>query len=112
MEPQEVTTLPPVLPAPDERGQRWLQAQVQQLLAASAVALATPRSENDPTCYWGTGPETDTTLYVLLAGDPEPKALHFRWSMIADCGSGLYVSQHSARMLIRRTLKKMGILSA
>jgi len=111
VEPQEVPTLPPVLPAPDKRGKRWLQAQVQQLLAANAVALVTPRSENDPTCYWGTGPETDTTLYVLLAGDPEPHALHFRWTMITDCGSGLYVSQHSARMLIRRTLKKMGILS-
>jgi hypothetical protein len=32
--------------------------------------------------------------------------------MIADCGAGLYFSQHNAILLIRRTLKKMGILSA
>jgi hypothetical protein len=106
------TMLTPALPSPDERGKRWLQAQVQQLLAASAVALATPRCEGDPVCYWGTGPETGTTLYVLLAGDPEPKALLFRRTMIADCGAGLYFSQHNAITFVRRTLKKMGILSA
>jgi hypothetical protein len=50
--------------------------------------------------------------YVRLAGDPEPKALHFRWTMIADCGTGLYVSRQAATMFIRRTLKKMGIVSA
>ena len=103
--------LTPSKPSPDERGQRWLQAQVQQILAANAVVLATSGPADTPACAWGTGPETSTTLYVRLAGDPEPKALHFRWTMIADCGSGLYVSQHSTRMLIRRTLKKMGILS-
>jgi hypothetical protein len=104
--------LTPALPSPNERGKHWLQAKVQQLLADSAVALAPPRSESDPSCYWGTGPETGTTLYVLLAGDPEPKALLFRRTMIADCGAGLYFSQHNAILLIRRTLKKMGILSA
>ena len=102
----------PRLLAPDERGQRWLQAKVQEILAASAVVLATPRSESDPACHWGTGLETNTTLYLRLAGDLEPKALFFRWTMIADCGAGLYFSQHNATTFIRRTLKKMGIVSA
>jgi hypothetical protein len=101
-----------VLPAPDERGKRWLQAKVQQLLATSSVSLATPRSEDNSSCYWGTGPETGTTLYLLLAGDPKPKALHFRRDMIAGCGSGLYSTQHNAVLFIRRMLMKMGILSA
>ena len=102
----------PALHSPDDRGKRWLQAKVQQLLADSAIALAPPRSESDPTCYWGTGPATDTTLYVLLAGDPEPKVLRFPRTIIADCGAGLYFSQQQATAFIRRTLKKMGILSA
>ena len=101
----------PALPSPHERGKHWLQAKVQQLLADNAVALAPPRSESVPSCYWGTGPETGTTLYVLLAGDPEPKALLFRRTMIADCGAGLYFSQHNAILWIRRRLKKMGIVS-
>jgi len=104
--------LTPSLHSPDERGKRWLQAKVQQLLAASAVALATPRAGGDPVCYWGTGPETDTTLYLLLTGDPEPKALLFHRGMIAGCGSGVYSTQHYAVLFIRRTLTKMGILSA
>ena len=104
--------LTPALPSPHERGKHWLQAKVQQLLADIAVAPAPPHSESAPLCYWGTGPETGTTLYVLLAGDPEPKALLFRRTMIADCGAGLYFSQHNAITFIRRTLKKMGILSA
>ena len=104
--------LTPARQHPDERGQRWLQAQVQQILAANAVALATPRIEGDGGCYWGTGPETDTTLYVLLAGDPEPKALPFSLTMIAQCGSGLYAAQHNAIMSIRRTLRKLGIVPA
>ncbi len=29
--------LTPAQPSPDERGQRWLQAQVQQILAASTM---------------------------------------------------------------------------
>jgi hypothetical protein len=102
----------PGLPTPSECGKRWLQAKVQEILAASAVALATPRSESDPACYWGTGLDTGTTLYLRLAGDLEPKALLFRRTMIADCGVGLYFSQHNATTFIRRTLKKMGILSA
>ena len=102
--------LPPRPPAPDERGKRWLQAKVQEILAASAVVLATPRSESDPACYWGTGLETGTTLYLRLAGDPEPKALHFRRTTIADCGAGRYFSQQTALLWIRQTLKKMGIL--
>jgi hypothetical protein len=102
----------PARKSPDERGKRWLQAQVQQILAAGAVALATPRFEGDPACYWGTDLATDTTLYLHLAGDPEPKALPFRRTMIADCGAGLYFAQHNATAWIRQTLKKMGILSA
>ncbi len=104
--------LTPARKSPDERGQRWLQAAVQQLLADSGVALATPGPEETPACYWGTGPETETTLYLRMAGDPEPKALHFPLTMIAQCGSGLYPAQHNAIMFIRRTLRKMGLLSA
>jgi len=96
---------------PDDRGPRWLQTQLQQILTESGVALAPPRVAGDPGCYWGTEAETKTTLYFLLAGDPEPKALLFRPTMIANCGSGLYTAQHNALLLIRRTLKQMGILS-
>ena len=104
--------LTPALPSPDERGKRWLLAQVEQLLAARAVALAPPRADGDPACYWGTGPETGATLYVRLAGAPEPHALTFRRTMIAQCGAGLYFAQHNALMFIRRTLKTMGIVSS
>jgi len=79
--------LTPSLPRPDERGKHWLQRQVQQLLAASAVALAPPRAEDDAACYWGTGLETGTTLSVRLAGDPEPKALRFPRALLYDCGA-------------------------
>ena len=104
------TMLTPALPSPDERGQRWLQAKVEQILTDNAVTLATPRSENEPSCYWGTGLETGTTLYVRLAGDPEPKLLTFHRTMIAKCGAGLYLAQHNAIALIRRMLKNMGIV--
>ena len=102
----------PSLPSRDERGKRWLQAKVQQILADSAVALAPPRAEGALSCYWGTGPETATTLYLRLAGDPEPKALPFRRTMITGCGSGLYCMQYAATAFIRRRLRKMGTLSA
>src|SRR5262249_62183864 len=98
--------LTPALPSRDERGKRWLQTKVQQILATSTVSLATPHSKDDPASYWGTGPETATTLYLRLAGDPEPKALPFRRTMIANCGSGLYVSQYYAVLFIRRRLRK------
>jgi hypothetical protein len=104
--------LTPALPSPDDRGKRWLQAQVQQILAAGAVVLATPRFEGDPSCYWGTDLATATTLYLRLASEPEPTALPFRRSMIVQCGSGLYFAQSQAILFIRRTLRKMGILSA
>ena len=83
-----------------------------RILTDGAVALAPPHAESNPLCYWGTGPETGTTLYLRLASDPEPKALPFRRTMIAQCGAGLYSTQHNAVMFIRRTLKKMGILPA
>jgi len=104
--------LTPSLPSPDERGKHWLQTQVQQLLAASVVALAPPRAEDDSSCYWGTGPETGTTLYLRLAGEPEPHALRFHHALLRDCGAGRYARQSQAILLIRRTLKKMGILAA
>jgi hypothetical protein len=104
--------LTPSLLSRDERGKHWLQTKVQQLLADNAVTLATPQAENAPSCYWGTGAATGTTLYVLLAGDPEPKALPLRRTMIAQCGAGLYFSQHNVLLWIHRTLKKMGLLSA
>ena len=50
------------------------------LLAANAVALAPPRADGAPTCSWGTEPETAATLYLRLAGEPEPHALPFRRS--------------------------------
>jgi hypothetical protein len=103
--------LTPALPHADDRGTRWLLAQVQRILAENAVVLATPRFEGDPVCYWGTGLETETTLYLCLAGDLEPKALCFRRNMIMGCGSGLYTVQHNAVLFIRQTLKKMGILA-
>jgi hypothetical protein len=96
----------------DERGKRWLHAQVQAILAANAVALATPGAEGEPSCYWGEGPEAHTTLYFRLECDPEPKALHFRCDMIAGCGSGLYSTQHNAVLSLHRMLTKMGIPSA
>lgn len=95
--------LTPSLPSRDERGKRWLQTKVQQILATSAVSLATPRSKDDPAYYWGTGPETETTLYLRLAGDPEPKALRFPRTTIADCGAGLYFAQQQATAFIRRS---------
>jgi hypothetical protein len=101
----------PSLPSRDERGKHWLQDQVQQILASNAVALAPPCADGAPACYWGTGPETGTTLYLRLAGNPEPKPLTFRRTMIADCGAGLYFTQHNATVFIRRTLRKMAILS-
>jgi len=94
--------LTPTLPSRDARGKRWLQAKVHQLLADRAVALAPPSSASDPACYGGRGPETSTTLSLRLAGAPEPQVLHFRRTMIADCGAGLYSSQHNAIVLIRR----------
>jgi hypothetical protein len=99
----------PSLLSPHERGKRWRQEQVQQMLAANAVALAPLRADGEPACSWGRGPETGTTLYVRLASDPEPKVLRFRRTMIADCGAGRYCSQQAATMFIRRTLQKMGI---
>src|SRR5262245_57669294 len=102
----------PSLPRPDERGQRWLQAKVQEILAAGAVALAPPGPQGTPACYWGTGAATGTTLYVRLAGALEPTALAFSRPMIAQCGSGLYAAQSNAILKIRRTLKTLGILSA
>ena len=103
--------LMPLRPSLDERGKYWLQTQVQQLLAASAVALAPPRAGDDSACNWGTGPETGTTLYLRLAGDPEPHALRFQPALLRDCGAGRYARQTQAILFIRRTLKKMGILS-
>jgi len=104
--------LTPIPSSPNERGKRWLLAKTQQILADNAVTLATPCSEDTPSCYWGTGPETGTTLYLRLAGDPEPKALPFRRSLIANCGTGLYVAQQTALLGIRRPLKQLGILPA
>jgi hypothetical protein len=102
----------PSLPSPNERGQRWLQAKVQEILAASAVALATRCPEDTPACYWGTGLETGTTLYLRLAGDQEPQALRFNHALLRDCGAGRYARQDQAILFIRRALKKMSILPA
>jgi hypothetical protein len=54
----------------------------------------------------------ETTLYVRLADDPQPKALGFPRTLIADCGAGRYFAQHTATIRIRRILKNMGILFA
>jgi hypothetical protein len=104
--------LTPVPQSPDDRGTRWLHAQVQQILAEAAVPLAAPRTEGDPSCFWGTDRDTATTLYVRLEGEADPRALAFPRLLIADCGAGKYARQGYARMFIRRMLTKMGILSA
>jgi len=104
--------LTPSLPRPDERKKHWLQRQVQQLLAASAVALAPPRSEDDAACLWGIEPKTGTTLSLRLAGDPEPKALRFHRALLYNGGTGCYARQPQAMTCMRRTLKKMGIVSS
>ena len=104
--------LTPSVPGPDERGKRWLQAKVEQMLAESAVALAPLHAAGDPACYWGTGPETGTTLYLRLARDPEPKALRFPRALLYDCGAGRYFRQQQATTFIRRALRQMGILPA
>jgi hypothetical protein len=90
----------PALPGPDDRGKRWLQAPVHQILAEAAVPLAPPHAEGDLSSYWGTDPDTVAMLYLRLEGDQEPKTLHFRRNMIAGCGSGLYSTQHRAVLLI------------
>jgi hypothetical protein len=46
-----------------------------------------------------------------LAGDPEPHALRFQPALLRDCGAGRYARQTQAILFMRRTLKKMGILS-
>jgi hypothetical protein len=104
--------LTPALPSPHERGQRWLLTQTQQILADNAVPLAPSPSEHEPACYWGTSLETSTTLYLRLAGAREPHALRFNSALLRDCGAGRYARQQQATMFIRRTLQKMGILSA
>ena len=76
------------------------------------VQLAPPRAEDEPSCYWGTDPETETTLYLRLQGDPAPKGLPFRRALITDCGAGHRPRQQQAITHIHRTLKKMGILAA
>jgi len=100
---------PPPQP-PDDRGTRWLQTKLEEILANNAIALAPPRFEGDAACYWGTEQDTHTILYVRLAGDPDLKALQFTSTMIAGCGSGLYLMQSQALFLMRRTLRKMGVL--
>ena len=104
--------LTPALPSPDERGKRWLPAKVQEILAASAVALATPCPEGTPTCSWGTGLETGTTLSLRLTGAREPHALRLHHALLRDCGAGRYARQQQATTCMRRTLKKMGLLAA
>ena len=44
--------LTPSSQSPHERGKRWLQTKVQDLLATSAAARATPGSEDNAACYW------------------------------------------------------------
>ncbi len=104
--------LTPSLPNSDDRGNRWLEAKTHQILAEGAVDLAPPRCENDPSCYWGTDLETDTTLYLRLADDPELKALRFNRDLLYACGAGHYARQNYAIVFIRRTLTKMGVLAA
>ena len=97
-------------PPRDDRGTRWLQTKTEEILATHAITLAPPRFEGDCSCYWGTDRETHKTLYLRLAGEPEPKALRFTRTMIAGCGAGQYTMQSQALLFIRRTLKKLGVL--
>src|SRR5687768_9793694 len=100
--------LKPALDGPDERGTRWLQAKVQEALTRGGVQLAPPRSGDEPACYWGTHQETETTLYLLVEGDPTPKAVPFRRGLITDCGAGHRPRQQQAITHIQRTLTKLG----
>ena len=60
------------------------------------------------------GPTSQTDFFVdsLLADDPELKALRFDRALLYACGTGHYARQNYAIVFIRRTLTKMGILSA
>jgi hypothetical protein len=92
--------LTPAPQSPDDRGKRWLYAQVQAILAANAVALTPPGAEGSPSCSWGTDLETDTTLYLRLAGHPEPRALHLsralRRGTVGEASTGNHVYSSDA----------------
>jgi hypothetical protein len=98
--------VPPAFHGPDERGTRWLAARVLQVLTADRGPQGVPTL----TCTWGTTLQTCTTLSILLAGDPEPKAIPFSWAMIRDCGAGHRARQQQALTVIRRALRKFGLL--
>jgi hypothetical protein len=97
----------PMMDYPDARGTRWLQQQVLAILASGPEVPGEPA----PTCTWGTSFETRGTLYLCLAGEAAPKALRFAPSLITNCGAGHRPQQNQARAMIRRMLRKLGLLS-
>jgi hypothetical protein len=80
--------LTPSLPSSDDRGTRWLQAQVQQILADGAVEFAPPPLRATSPLGHGLGPAQPS---IRLAGNQtdgavlSPRHNH-------RCGSGTYSS--------------------
>ena len=101
--------LSPARPSPDERGKRWLQTQVEQVLEQASIPLATSAAHQPP-LYWGTTVATRATLYLWLAEEPQPRAMSFPRSLILDCGAGMRVRQNYARSYIARTLRQWRLL--
>ena len=93
-----------------QRGQCWLQAQVQQALVRASIPLA-PSAEHEPPMYWGTPTETRRTLYVWLAEEQEPRQLPFAHDLIRACGAGVRPRQDYARAYIVRRLRQMRLLA-
>ena len=92
------------------RGQRWLQAQVQETLERAAIPLASSAAHQPP-LYWGTDVATRATLYLWLAEEPHPRQLPFARSLILDCGAGVRLRQNYARSYIARSLRQWRLLA-
>ena len=92
------------------RGQRWLQAQVQETLERATIPLASSAAHQPP-LYWGTDVAPRATLYLWLAEEPHPRQLPFARSLILDCGAGVRLRQHYARSYIARSLRQLRLLA-
>ena len=104
--------LTPSLPSRDKRGKHWLLTKTQQILADNAVILATPRSEHDPSCYWGTGLGDRHNPVSALGRRSGAESAALSPDHDRGLRGGALFLQHTAILWIRRTLKKMGLLSA
>jgi hypothetical protein len=92
------------------RGQRWLQAQVQETLERAAIPLASSAAHQPP-LYWGTDVTTRATLYLWLAEESHPRQMPFPRSLILDCGAGERLRQNYARSYIARSLRQLRLLA-